>query len=624
MKATHLLAVLVALSLVLGSLPAAAMASTASAETPQPNHLQDGTEDANQSDRMSASTGQQLSTVLEVTDDEVTNAIEESSAEAAFASAAETERATLLAARASTLRDRTDELADDRRAATAAYEAENVSAGEYAQRIAVLSGQASTISVAFDRLDQRAESVPASELEAAGYDTEANAEARSQLQSLTGSSARALLDQYTGLSSGEFSVDRTDGVSIEVESDDGERTRELERDQPGDGSFVVGQSEAVATAEEMLSTDRDGNWTLRSAERDSNGYFELEFSFYGPAHTGEAEVSVDGQTGEVFEFEEELEPRDRDDDDEDETPLSITIVSGEPAPGATVTLQVTAAGEPVADAVVEIDDQEVGTTDENGQLTVTLPDDDEVDIEAESGEREGELELSLEGEREEAAEDEREESDDLSVTVVSGDPAPNATVTIEATQNGGPVANASVTVNDERVGQTNGNGQLTVTLPDEDEVEIEVESGDSEGELEFEFEDDAQDDEAESDENDELSVTVVSGDPAPNETVTIEVTQSDEPVANASVTVNDERVGQTDENGQLTVTLPDDDEVDIEVESGDSEGELEFEFEEREEEEADEADEGDDEDGEEEEADDEDEDEDDDEDDDDDEEEDDE
>jgi uncharacterized GH25 family protein len=527
MRVTQLLAVLVALSLVVGSVPAAAMASTASVSTPQLNQVQDETNSTsqsnstnntdqsdetnttNQSDRLRASTGQQLSTVLEVTDDEVTNAIEESSAEAAFASAAETERASLLASRASTLRDRTAELVDDRRAATAAYENGTLSASEYAQRIAVLSGQASTVSVAFDRLDQRAASVPAAELEAAGYDAEANAEAQSRLQSLTGSSARALLSQYTGLTSGEFSVDRADGVSIEVESDDGEQSREFERDQPGDGSFVISQREAVTTAQDALSTDRDGEWTLQSAERDSDGYFELEFGFSGPTHTGEAEVSVDGQTGEIFEFEEELEPRDLDDDDdaEDETSLSITVVSGEPAPGATVTLQVTAAGEPVAGAEVEIDDQIVGTTDDNGQLTVTLPDDDEVDIEVEDGDREGELELSLGADREEADDDDDEndgdESDELSVSVVSGDPAPNATVTIEVTQNDEPVADASVTVNDEPLGVTDENGQLTITLPDDEEVDIEVESGDSEGELDFEFETDEQDREDDADEADD-------------------------------------------------------------------------------------------------------------------------
>ena len=539
MRVTQLLAVLVALSLVVGSVPAAAVASTAATSTPQLNQLQDDTnstiqsgdtnstgqsDDANstiqsdnttstnQSDRMRASTGQQLSTVLEVTDDEVTNAIEESSAEAAFESAAETERANLLASRAATLRERAADLAADRRAATAAYEAGNLSASEYAQRVAVLSGQASTVSVAFDRLNRRAESVPTAELETTGYDAAANAEAQRQLRSLTESSARALLEQYTGLSSGEFSVDRADGVSIEVEGDDGEQSREFERDQPGDGSFVISQREAVATAQDALSTNRDGEWTLRSAERDSDGYFELEFGFHGSTHTGEAEVSVDGQTGEIFEFEEELEPRELDEnDDEDETPLSITVVSGEPTPGATVTLQVTAAGEPVAGAEVEIDDQVVGTTDDNGQLAIILPDDEEVDIEVEDGDREGELELSLGAEREEVDDedgednegDEDDESDELSVSVVSGDPAPNTTVTIEVTQDDDPVADATVTVNDERVEVTDDNGQLTITLPDDEDVDIEVEFGESEGELDFEFETEEQDRDDEADEADE-------------------------------------------------------------------------------------------------------------------------
>ena len=478
MRITQLIAVLVALTLVVGSVPAAAMASTAQTistllyqvqnstnTTPVQNStntttpVQNSTNNTTGSEQLRASTGQQLSTVLTITDDEVTTAIEESSAEAAFASAAESERADLLASRASTLRDRSDELVNERQTATAAYEAGNLSASEYAQRVAVLSGQASTVSVVFSELDQRAESVPTAELQATSYNTDANAAAQSQLQSLTGSSSQALLKQYTGLTTGEFNVDRTDGVAIEVEGDDGEQSRELERDQPGDGSFVISQREAVAAAEEMLSANRGSGWTLQSVERDSDGYFELEFGFNSPTHTGDAEVSVDGQTGDIFEFEEELEPRDSEEEDE-------------------------------------------GEEDDNEE------EDDEGDDNEEEDESEDDKQDDESGDNKNDNEEEGK-SNELSVGVVAGEPTPNATVTIEVTQNGGSVADAAVTMNDERVGQTDENGQLTITLPNSEEVEIDVKAGDSEGELEFEFEtdddeaDDQDEDDGDDDEEDE-------------------------------------------------------------------------------------------------------------------------
>lgn len=68
------------------------------------------------------------------------------------------------------------------------------------------------------------------------------------------------------------------------------------------------------------------------------------------------------------------------------------------------------------------------------------------------------------------------------------------------------------------------------------------------------------------DEDEKLSVTVVSGDAGPGANVTLEVTDGNgAPVEGASVHVEDEVVGQTDTDGQIDVSLPDDEEVDIEV-----------------------------------------------------------
>ncbi|MFC6722712.1 hypothetical protein ACFQHN_35355 [Natrialbaceae archaeon GCM10025896] len=53
--------------------------------------------------------------------------------------------------------------------------------------------------------------------------------------------------------------------------------------------------------------------------------------------------------------------------------LDVSVTDGEPGPGEEVTLTVTADGEEVEGATVDIDEETVGQTDENGTITVTLP-----------------------------------------------------------------------------------------------------------------------------------------------------------------------------------------------------------------------------------------------------------
>ncbi|VTT87072.1 hypothetical protein DM2_3110 [Halorubrum sp. DM2] len=575
-------------------------ASTVPAQTDgnTTNGTASGSDDENATDGDSRATvGQQLATIIAVTDDEVSGDVAASSLDAALEDANESERATVLAERSAALRERADEIVADQREARVAYEDGEIDRGEFAQRLAVLAGQARTVDRGFERVAGGTDDVSEIELRAAGYDRSANADARERLARVTGTGASALLAQYTGESAGEFSLEVDGGVSIEVESDDGERSREIERDQPGNGTFEVNQSEALTAATAELSTDADGEWTLRSTDRDEDdGYYEFEFAFFGPETTGEAEVSVDGQTGTVFEFEEETEPRERDDDDDDdadeETPLSISIVEGTAEPNATVTLRVTAAGEPVEGATVELDDRDVGTTDADGRIDVTLPDDDEVDIEVVDGEREGELELTL------GADDDRDE-DDFAERFSVGGSVENGTVDVSVTYDGEGVEGVSASVDGDRVGTTDADGTLSFDAPDDDEFDVTLVKGAFEAEIEFsvgsdgtlatgdvdvdERDDDADDVEGDGRDDDaddtDLSVAVVSGDPAPGVTVTVEVTDTDgEPVEGATVEVGGEVAGTTDADGRIDVTLPDEDEVEIEVEDGERDGELEFEF----------------------------------------------
>ena len=76
--------------------------------------------------------------------------------------------------------------------------------------------------------------------------------------------------------------------------------------------------------------------------------------------------------------------------------LVIEVVDGVVAPGETITILVTNEGDPVAGALVTInDDVEVGPTGPDGRISFTVPEGSELEIEAVRGQLEGELEIDL-------------------------------------------------------------------------------------------------------------------------------------------------------------------------------------------------------------------------------------
>ncbi len=433
-----------------------------------------------------ALTGQQLATVIAVTDNEVSEEVASAAVESALTDATEAEQAAILADRAADLRDRAIAINDARASATEAYRTGDLSRDAYAQRLAVLSARATTVDTAFQQVNTRANEISPLELQAAGFNRSANQAAQEQLDRMTGSGTVALLAQFTGQSSGEYTLESNGGITIETESEDGERSREFERPQPGDGRFTVDGSEALSTARETLTDEYDGEWTLRSLDRDDDGYYEFAFRLTGGTVTGEAEVSVDGATGEVFELEEEIErpgaAADGDDRKETET-LSLSIVEGSPEAGATIVLSVTANGSPVADATVAVDDGTTTTTDADGQATIALPNAEEAEIEVTAGEQEGELELSLQ----EESEDERDaEAIRQNLNVESS--TANGTITLQVTYQDTGVENVTAYVDDEPVGTTDANGELSFTpaTTEDDDVEVTLIKGEFETEIEFE------------------------------------------------------------------------------------------------------------------------------------------
>jgi hypothetical protein len=369
-----------------------------------------------------ASTGAQLATVVQVTDEEVRHDVEVGGLEEDLDADNESERAEAIANLSAELQDRAAAIAAEYEAATTAYEDGELTAADYGQRLAVLHARADSVQNGFDRVSVAAAQTSPDALDAAGYDASAVADARGELRSVSGSGTGALLAQFTGQADGEFSVETENGLEVEVESEDGEYSREYEGEEPEHGTFEVNRSEAQATAEAALSSpEGNGTWTLDEAETDDDGYYEFEFELQGPSTSGEAEVGVDARENAVFSLEEELEREDGDDDEEDdadddadesEGELSIEVVDGDPATDATVTLRVTdASGDPVAGADVEVDDGAGGTTGEDGTVTVQVGD-DEFDVEVEHGDSEGELEMEFEDSDDGDSDDDDDGDDD--------------------------------------------------------------------------------------------------------------------------------------------------------------------------------------------------------------------
>jgi len=109
-------------------------------------------------------------------------------------------------------------------------------------------------------------------------------------------------------------------------------------------------------------------------------------------------ISQSGQNQKFTEVDSSVRDRDRDREREEEGKFDLEL-EGDVVPGETVTLLVTFQGEPVEGATVEVNDEEVGITGEDGTISFTIPEDaDGLSIEAKLGGREGELELEFQEE----------------------------------------------------------------------------------------------------------------------------------------------------------------------------------------------------------------------------------
>ncbi|MCT9098136.1 hypothetical protein [Haloarchaeobius sp. HME9146] len=497
MNRTGIAALLLAVLLVAGTaLPAMAL-STSAAQSAGTGSASDAATTAAQAaapqnnSSVNVTVGQQLSTVIDVSSDEVQTDFENTAFEFSFERGEEDERVEAIAERTEELRERAEDIREDYDDATEAYREGELTASEYAQELATLNARASNLLESVERLQNRRANVSAFELRAAGVNQSALQDVVENLRSVNGSGTAALLQQFTGEARGEIELETADGFSIEIENEDGEQSREFEAPRDNNNSITVSQANALDTAREALGSPETGNWTLQKASiHEDSGYHKFEFVLTGSNKTGEAEVRVDGSTGDVFRLESEIEVPERDDDDEDgdddereDGELALLVSDGAAAPGATITITALADGAPADGVMVHMNDREIGTTDENGTVTVTLPEQGEVEFEAERGDASGELEFEFG--------DGSEEDDEVFQRLATTATLDNDTVTVSVNYDGTGVANASVFANDRAVGTTDAEGTVTFTLDSEttEELELEVVKGAFEAELRYDIQD---------------------------------------------------------------------------------------------------------------------------------------
>jgi len=451
------------------------------------------TDDTNNSS-VNVTVSQQLSTVIDVLSDEVQTDFENTAFEISVKGANEEEQAEAISDRAEELRDRAEAIRNDYEEATEAYEEGEITKSEYAQRLATLNARATNLLNSYEQLQKRTQNVSALELQAAGMNHSALRASVENLSIVNGTGAAALLNQFTGEVEGEIELETTDGLSIEITSEDGEQSREIERPRDAEATITVSQSAALDTARAALSTPDNGTWMLTKANiKQDEGAYEFAFVLRGALNqTGEAEVSVDGSSGKVFTLEEETQARsgedevdgeyheedDQDAEEENDSELAMVVSGGTPGPNATVTVQVLLNGAPAGNVTVFLNEQAVGTTDADGTMTVTLPGSGDAALTAQKGGAEGELEFEFE-----EADDENEVFRHLNVDASLADD----NVSVSVAYNGSGVSNAMVYANGQAVGTTSSDGTVTFTIDANatEELELEVVKGAFEAELQY-------------------------------------------------------------------------------------------------------------------------------------------
>jgi transglutaminase-like putative cysteine protease len=239
-------------------------------------------------------------------------------------------------------------------------------------------------------------------------------------------------------------------------------------------------------------------------------------------------------------------------------------VSGALVPGQEVDATVTSAGTTVSGAEVSVNGDFVGVTDGSGAVSFVVPYAESVNVTVEpadnltagTGDAAGGYGLASLASQEQSGGDagdgrngstsrEFEVRTDVSVEFDSP-PQPGATLDARLTVGSQPFPDAAVSLDGVEQGRTDGDGELTVTVPEDAAGVVDVTAS-----------------------RDDLSKTVsyplddlqvaVSPDlvaPLPTTGATAKVTSGGEPVVGAPVQVNGRPVGVTGEDGTVALTIP--------------------------------------------------------------------
>jgi hypothetical protein len=275
---------------------------------------------ARDNSKVDVAVGAQLSTVISISSDEVQTDFENTAFEISIDSATEVSKAEIIAERADELRNRAESISNDYQDLTEAYRNGKLTKSEYARRLAVLNSRASNVLTSYNQLQKRTANISAGALRTADVDQSALDRSIENLENVTGAGMKALFNQFAAESDGEIKLEIDDGLSITVKSENGEFSREVEQQRDDKTNFSITQPTALEVAREGLSTPQTGEWTLSRSKVDtSSGSYEFEFIIRNaPAFTGEAEIAVDGSSGDIFSLEEEIETLEPESEAEDE------------------------------------------------------------------------------------------------------------------------------------------------------------------------------------------------------------------------------------------------------------------------------------------------------------------
>jgi len=250
--------------------------------------------------------------------------------------------------------------------------------------------------------------------------------------------------------------------------------------------------------------------------------------------------------------------------------------------GADVTVTVAKNGTPVVGAPVDINDERVGWTGADGTVTTRLPYDAEFTVTARPPNAATKYEseraakwaggpaLSARGTVVRADHEDgtgnhssRDYRSDTNVTLaVEGDPVAGGAVTVRTTIEDVPVREATVTLDGERVGTTDENGTLGVSLTDisPGDHRLAVRRDAVSGATTVTVREPSAEPTTSPAPTEppplNLSVSAPLSLPLPGQSATVRTTRNGTPIAGATVAVGGRTVGTTDENGTLAVDLP--------------------------------------------------------------------